>query len=65
MHGLGQEGRTAAERVGCLLVVTASPEEAVSVNGQLKAIVRPMYSAGHAPSGKKGAHVSMAEDPLF
>eukprot|EP00667_Euglena_gracilis_P011673 EG_transcript_11943 len=33
-----------SERVGCLLVVTASPEEAVSVNGQLKAIVRPMYS---------------------
>jgi len=33
-----------SERIGCVLFLTNSPQEAVSVNGQLKAIARPMYS---------------------
>ena len=39
-HNFGLYG----ERVGCLSFVAASAEAAVCINGQLKAIVRPMYS---------------------
>jgi len=33
-----------AERIGCLSFVTNSPEAAIAISSQLKAIIRPMYS---------------------